>query len=147
MTIRIGAADLMARYQRYADTGRIDDLIGLFAADAVFETNTAVHTGRDQILAFFTGVGVAFAASGVLPARHHLSSILVELRPDGTASTYACFAWIGTSGLDHWGTYRDEVAEVDGRWQFRRRRATVEGYVATSTAVGLLGFGGDAAAT
>jgi hypothetical protein len=136
---RLELADLLARYQRRADSGRLDELVDLFTADARFETNGGAHQGVEEIREFFDATVVAFTGSDILPGRHHLSSILIEPGEEGTASTYACFIWMGRKGPDHWGTYRDEVVRVDGDWKFRRRRLTVEGWTADSPALGLLG--------
>jgi hypothetical protein len=54
--------------------------------------------------------------------------------------TYACFQYVGTRGLDHWGTYRDEVVAVGDGWKFARRQAIVEGCVPDSPVIGLLGL-------
>lgn len=141
MRLRIAVADLLAKYQFLADSGRIRQLSALFAADAMFENNTGRHHGPDGVLEFFRSTKDSFLSAGFLPARHHLSSIYVDPHPDGrSASTYACFAFVGTRGLDHWGSYHDEVVETDGTWMFARRRAIVEGCVPDSPVVGLLGL-------
>lgn len=106
----------------------------------MFETNNGRFVGIDGILGFFADTKKSFLAAGFLPARHYLSSIYVDARPDGHASTYACFQFIGSRGLDHWGTYRDEVAPIGDGWQFVRRRATVEGCVPESPVRALLGL-------
>lgn len=129
---RAGVAHLMATYQFLVDSGKIAELAALFAPDAVFETNTVRVVGRESIAAQFTDVKATFRAAGFLVARHHLSSIYVEPRPDGHASTYACFQFVSSRGLDHWGTYRDEIGPVDDGRQFIRRQVTVEGCVRES---------------
>ena len=73
----------------------------------MLEIGAEKFTGPDEILGLFTRTSGQFADADFLPARHHLSSIYVEPLPDGSAKTYACFQFIGTRGLDHWGTYRD----------------------------------------
>jgi hypothetical protein len=141
MRTRIGVADLMATYQFLVDAGKIRQAAALFAADGVFESELGEFVGPEGVLEFFSRTKDGFIAADFMPARHHLSSIRVEPRPDGTAVTYACFQFIGARGLDHWGTYRDVVVEqADGRWLFARRRATVEGYVAGSPVPGILGL-------
>jgi hypothetical protein len=137
---RISASHLMARYQFLADSGRIGQLSQLFAADAVMETNNGSYVGPDGILGFFASVKDTFIAAGFTPARHYLSSIYVEPTSPQTATTYACFQFVGTRGLDHWGTYTDEVALDNGTWQFTRRRAFVEGCIPGSPAETLLGI-------
>ncbi|WP_231967493.1 hypothetical protein [Mycobacterium sp. E136] len=59
---------------------------------------------------------------------------------DHAASTYACFQLVGRHGLDHWGTYRDTVIHTPDGWRFTSRKAKVEGHVAGSPTVGLLGL-------
>ncbi len=135
---RISVSHLMARYQFLADSGKVDLLSQLFAADGVFETNNASYVGPAGVLGFFASVKDAFIAAGFAPARHYLSSVYVDPDSPQTATTYACFQFIGTRGLDHWGTYRDQVALEDESWRFTRRRAIVEGCVAGSPVEKLL---------
>lgn len=137
---RLGVAHVMATYQFLADAGKIRQLSELFAPDAVFETDSARFVGPDGVLGFFAQTKDAFLAADFLPARHHLSSVYVDPRPDGSASTYACFQFVGSRGLDHWGTYRDEIAPGGVGWHFIRRRVTVEGYVPQSPVPALLGL-------
>ncbi|MGH3642744.1 MAG: nuclear transport factor 2 family protein [Mycobacterium sp.] len=80
------------------------------------------------MLAFFRHTAGRFRDADFLPARHHLSSIYVESRPDGSAKAYSCFQFIGTRGLDHWGTYRDVAVETDDGWRFAHRRVVTEGF-------------------
>ena len=109
----VGAANLLATYQFLADSGRTRELSQLFMPDAVFVTNTEELIGPAAILDFFSRTAASFTSADFLPARHHLSSVYIEPRPDGSAATYACFQFIGSAGLDHWGTYRDEVVSTD----------------------------------
>lgn len=136
---RVGVTNLMATYQFLADAGRIRELVALFAPDAVFNTNNERFVGIDAITGLFTQTGEMFRGAGFLPARHHLSSIQIDVSPDGTATTCACFQYIGTRGLDHWGTYRDKIAPVGVGWQFVQRWATVEGCVPASPFFAMLG--------
>jgi hypothetical protein len=137
---RVGASDLMATYQYLADSGKTRDLSQLFSPDGVLTTNTEELIGPDAILDFFRRTAAAFASADFFPARHHLSSVYVEPRADGSAATYACFQFVGSRGLDHWGTYRDEVVSTDDGVRFARRRVKVEGHVADSPVIALLGL-------
>jgi len=137
---RVGAADLLAAYQFLADSGKIRELSELFVADAVYQTNTEELVGPDAIFYFFRRTADAFVSAGFFPARHHLSSVHIEPRPDGSAATYACFQLVGSGGLDHWGTYRDEVVNTEHGWRFLRRKVKVEGHVSGSPVVSLLGL-------
>ena len=139
---RLGVADLLARYQFLVDAGKVRQVAQLFTEDAVFANNTAEVVGPDGVLGFFMATKDSFLSAGFLPGRHHLSTVLVQPREDGSASTYACFQFVGTRGLDHWGTYRDEVVPVGDGYAFARREATIEGCVPGSPVLSLLGLTG-----
>lgn len=128
--LRVGVTALLNSYQYLADTGRVDRLAQLFAPDGVLEIGTETFTGPTEVRGLFTRTSGRFVDADFLPARHHLSSIHVEPQADGSAKTYACFQFIGTRGLDHWGTYRDVVvpAENGDGWRFQRRRVITEGF-------------------
>lgn len=138
VALRVGVAALLNAYQYLADTGKVQRLAQLFAPDGVLEIGAETFTGPDEVLGLLTRTGGDFADADFLPARHHLSSIHVEPQADGSAKTYACFQFIGTRGLDHWGTYRDVVVpsgdgNADGAgWRFRRRRVITEGFAPDS---------------
>ena len=137
---RVAAADLLATYQFLADSGKTRELSELFLPDAVFESNTEELVGPKAILDFFHRTADAFVSAGLLPARHHLSSVFIDPRPDGSAATYACFQLVGCHGLDHWGIYRDEVVKTEDGWRFARRKVKVEGHIPGSPVVDLLGL-------
>lgn len=143
LKVRIGAAHLLATYQYLADSGKTRQLAALFAPDGVLEVAGAAYRGPDGVLGFFQNTKNAFMAADILPARHHLSSIYIDPRPDGCAHTYACFQFIGTRGLDHWGVYRDVVLPDHvagaGGWRFAHRRVEVEGCSPNSAAAAMLG--------
>lgn len=135
---RVGVADLMARYQFLVDRGKTRQASELFTDDGVFTSNDGDHTGPEGVLAFFTSTKQAFIDADFMPARHHLSSVLVRPEEDGRATTEACFQLIGSRGLDHWGTYRDIVVPVGDTWMFAHRTAIVTGCVPTSPVAYLL---------
>lgn len=140
LRLRVGVRDLLARYQFLADSGKTRDLVALFLPDATFQTNTEQLVGHEAILDFFERTAEAFVSTGLIPARHHLSSVYITPTDDGGAASYACFQFIGVRGLDHWGTYRDELVSTAQGWRFARRKAKVEGHVEDSPTVGLLGL-------
>ena len=135
--VRAGVTHLMTTYQYLGDTGKVDRLAQLFAPDGVLEIGAEKFTGPDEVLVLFRRASGQFVDADFLPARHHLSSIYVEPQADGSAKTYACFQFIGTRGLDHWGTYRDvAVPAEDGGWRFKHRRVITEGFAPGSTLAG-----------
>lgn len=138
---RVGVGNLLATYQFLADSGRTRELSELFLPHAVLKSNTEELVGPDAIFEFFGRTADAFITAGFAPARHHLSSVYIDPHADGrSATTYACFQFVGSRGLDHWGTYRDEVVSTDDGWRFACRKVKVEGYVSTSPVIALLGL-------
>jgi hypothetical protein len=126
--IRVGVTDLLTNYQYLADTGKVERLAQLFAPDGVLEIGGDTYVGVDGVLGLFRSTSERFTDPDFLPARHHLSSIYVEPLPDGSAKAYSCFQFIGTRGLDHWGTYRDVATQTDDGWRFEHRRVITEGF-------------------
>jgi hypothetical protein len=138
---RVGVAELLATYQYLADSGRTRELSDLFLRDAIYRANARELVGRQAILEFFGRAANAFVSADILPARHHLTSVYIEPRSATTADTYACFQLVGSGGLDHWGTYRDELVQTADGWRFARRQAKVEGHIRGSAVIDLLGLG------
>ena len=128
--VHVGVTRLLNTYQYLADTGKVERLAQLFAPDGVLEIGSEKFAGPDEVLGLLTRTSGQFVDADFLPARHHLSSIYVEPLPDGSAKTYACFQFIGTRGLDHWGTYRDVAVptKVGDGWRFKHRRVITEGF-------------------
>jgi hypothetical protein len=60
----------------------------------------------------------------------------IDLVSPTQAKGYAYYQVITAIGLDHWGRYFDEYANVDGTWLIDHRRATTDGAVEGSWAHG-----------
>jgi ketosteroid isomerase-like protein len=114
--------DVIARYNLYGDSGRIDEMLGLFVDDATLLVDRTSYDGVAAIRGLFE------TATGPAPERiRHLTATHV-IDVDGDRATARCYFQVLTSqGLDHWGRYRDELVEVDGAWRFARREVRVEG--------------------
>jgi uncharacterized protein (TIGR02246 family) len=114
--------DVIARYNLCGDSGRFDEMLALFTDDATLVTDGTPYDGVAAIRALF--------AKAARPApqriRHFTSTHVVEV--DGDRATARCYFQVLTSsGLDHWGRYRDELVRVGGRWLFSRRDVRVDG--------------------
>ena len=127
---REGIRDLVARYNSNGDSGRFEQLIELFAADAVMELPTRVCNGHDEILSIFTGVRDRLGTDAA-PAyvRHYTATHQIDLVDESRATGRCYYAVLTPAGLDHWGRYVDEYRAVDGRWRFASRRVTIDGAV------------------
>ena len=127
---RESVRDLVARYNANADTGRFDQAVELFAPDAVLEIGEARHEGRVGDRALFVGTRETVADhSGGQPSyvRHYTATLQIDATSETTARSRCYYAVLLAHGLDHWGRYIDEFAEIDGRWQFVHRRVTLDG--------------------
>jgi hypothetical protein len=133
LVAREGIRETVARYAHLVDAGRIDELVALFAEEAVLETATlpAAH-GRAAIAALFRGTGERLAAASTRPLiRHHVSNLTIDVAgPAADARSY--FLAITERGPDHWGRYRDRLAYIGGRWLFMSRVVRVDGRAAGS---------------
>src|ERR1051325_7456670 len=122
--------DAIARYAHRGDTGRLDELLGLFAEDGTLEAGDQPPAqGRAAIRALFLDTGTRLAAAAARPfLRHHVSNVLIEVASTTSATALSYFFVITERGPDHWGRYRDRFVARDGRWLFTHRRAKVDGY-------------------
>ncbi|HEY8216329.1 MAG TPA: nuclear transport factor 2 family protein [Acidimicrobiia bacterium] len=131
LAAREAVRDLIARYNANADSGRFDEVVELFAPDAVLELPGDVHEGRTAIAAMFRSVRervVASAPSGVKPhLRHFTATLQIDVDDADHARSRCYFAVLMPHGLDHWGTYVDDFVRSDGTWRFARRRVTTDG--------------------
>ncbi|MFN8018745.1 MAG: nuclear transport factor 2 family protein [Acidimicrobiales bacterium] len=125
--------DLLARYTWAGDRGRSAELASCFLADGVLDVGDhgGRWEGRARIEQELAAVAERVAASGATPTpvSHHVSSVLIEMTGPTSAIVRSYFAVHTDAGLDHWGTYRDEVAQdpIDGHWRFAERRVRVTG--------------------
>jgi len=127
---RLGIEDTVARYVRFADSGRAAELAELFSDDGLLAAGTDTARGRQAIVAYLEAArsDLAASATGGGRIRHHVSSLRIDVlgRADARASCY--FLAVTAAGPDHWGTYRDRFTRAaSGAWRFTERIVTVEG--------------------
>ena len=130
LTAREQIRDVIARYAHLVDTGRLDELLDLFAEDGVLEAGDQPPAhGRAAIRALFALTGTRLASATRRPLiRHHVSNVAIEVAGTASATAVSYFFVITERGPDHWGRYRDRFVAHDGRWLFAHRRARVDGY-------------------
>jgi uncharacterized protein (TIGR02246 family) len=122
--------EMVARYAHFADGGRFDDLVALFADDGELRIDDRMPLhGREAIRAFLVATGEELRASPVVTAiRHHVASVRIDVTARDEATGAAYFLVVGDRGPDHWGRYRDRYVTRDGRWCFAQRRVRVDGW-------------------
>ena len=123
LAAREAIRDLIARYNGYGDSGRLDELLALFTPDAVVVTDGTTYDGRDAIRGLFR------TAAGPTPSRirHFTSTLRIDVAAPDRATARCYFEVLTDAGLDHWGSYRDEIVHADGAWRFARREVRVDG--------------------
>jgi hypothetical protein len=134
---REGIRDLVARYNANGDSGRITQVLELFAPDATMEITseggeTRTYRGVGEIETIFTGAIETFRAEAGRRdqpgyVRHCVATHQIDVGDRQHAKGRCYFFVIRANGLDHWGRYVDEYEERDGRWRFTYRKVTTEG--------------------
>jgi hypothetical protein len=142
LVARESIRDCIARYNANGDSGRIDQMVEVFAPDGVMETHGNRYEGRPAIHAFMSSVveqgrvdeptvtepaeltpTQEWIARGRTPfIRHFTATTQIDVISETEARARSYYLFITVHGLDHWGRYLDEFAPVDGRWLITHRR-------------------------
>lgn len=149
--------DLVARYNANADAGRFDEVVALFAADAVMELvaadgETRTFAGSDAIRSLFSQTKAAWDPArarketpGGDGGRHHVRHFVATHQIDVVDRDHArgrsYFLVLMGHGLDHWGRYVDEYGIRDGDWRIIRRKALSDGHAPDALAALATGAG------
>ena len=141
--------DCIARYNANGDSGRIDEMVSVFAPDGIMETGSGRYEGRDAIHAFMLSVAERgrpttstttatnesvvltpteeWVARGRVPfIRHYTATTQIDVLSETQAKARSYYLFLTVHGLDHWGRYLDEFAPVDGRWLITHRREVTD---------------------
>ncbi len=131
---REGIRDLVARYNANGDSGRIDQLLDLFAPDAVMvAADMDECRGRDEIQTFsFERLEWPSGRTTLVYVRHMTATLQIDLLDSRSAKSRCYYAVLTAVSLDHWGRYIDEDRCLDGVWKFSRRHVTLDGRSADS---------------
>jgi len=121
----------LAAYNIAGDRLRLEDLAATFAPHGVLETPTARMEGRDAILAGLgrgreTDAPAPLARRGPTFVRHNLTTCLLDLTGEATATGRSYFIVFTDIGPDHMGCYVDRLIKLDGRWLFEHRRVLID---------------------
>ncbi len=128
LAARESIRDLVARYNANGDSGRFDDVVALFAPDAVMDVDGDRFEGLDAIRSIFTGARSQLSGSGLPRYLRHLTATLqIDVLGPNEARSRCYFEVLMDHGLDHWGRYLDEFGVVDGAWRFTHRRVITDG--------------------
>ena len=138
---RESVRDLVARYNANGDSGRIEQMVELFAEDAVMLIPPeSEYVGREAIRDFFGSIAkgtqdaVQRDSDAVRFIRHYTATHQIDVLDRENAKGRCYYAVLTDRGLDHWGRYIDEYRRIDSRWQFWRRTCTTDSRVEGSWA-------------
>jgi ketosteroid isomerase-like protein len=134
--------DLVARYNANGDSGRFEEMLKVFADDAVMELvdpdgTIQRYEGLEQVRTIFTNTKAMWdVGAKELPTGHHVRHFTATHQIDLVDETHArgrCyFLVLMGHGVDHWGRYIDEYGVRQDRWVITRRRALSDGRIAGS---------------
>ena len=142
LVARESIRDLVARYNANGDSGRFEEMLKVFADDAVMEIVSADGTvrrfeGVAEVGTIFTDTKADWDGSTKAgPTRHHVRHFVSTHQIDLVDETHArgrCyFLVVMGHGIDHWGRYIDEYGVREGAWVITQRRALSDGRIDNS---------------
>jgi ketosteroid isomerase-like protein len=113
---------LLYAYCDAVDSNRTEDIVGLFAEDAVFDLGYGrVNTGHAELTTMFGQLDFYRATS------HDLSTVVIDFENDDTARchshVYAFHLRADNGAPVHlWGRYSDVVVRTGSGWVISRRQ-------------------------
>jgi hypothetical protein len=148
LVARESIRDLVARYNANGDSGRFEEMLKVFADDAVMELVAADgavrrYEGAAEVATIFTATKSGWDAgttdttgTASSTARHHVrhftSTHQIDLLSETQAKGRLYYLVVMAHGVDLWGRYVDDYGVRDGRWVITQRRALSDGRVAHS---------------
>lgn len=125
---RAAIRHLLARYTSHGDRGAIDQMVTVFAPDATLIVPDGRFEGRDAIRAFLQDIATRGVLTGArpVPARHHLSTSLIELDTPDAAHGWTSFLLVREGVILQSGIYVDRYGSSQGDWTIRERRVKME---------------------
>lgn len=122
--------DLVARYNANGDSGRLDEVMALFANDATLEVDSDCYRGPSEIREMFERAAAQTRSEPGGYIRHFTSTHQIDLVDEQTARGRSYFQVLTRLGLDHWGRYLDEYSQSGGSWRFQARSVRIDGSIA-----------------
>ncbi len=127
---REAARDLVARYNACGDANLLEEMIALFAEDAVMDVGEwGRHEGKAAIRTFFEGVrrpAKPGSAAERRIIRHFTATHRIDVESPEKTRGQCYFAVFTNDGVDHWGRYIDQYKKVGDHWLFAHRQVIVD---------------------
>ncbi len=124
--------DLQARYMFALDFHDVDSYLATFTEDGILDIGTGEIKGHDAIRKIISGMPAGQAPKEdpkLYPAtgRHNITNIVIKVDGDKASGVAYWFHYGNnnpkrTAQFDSYGHYVDELAKVNGKWLFTKRR-------------------------
>jgi hypothetical protein len=151
LLMREGVRKTLSLYSHAVDRGDFNRLISAFAVDARLEApGTSARHGHAQILGFMAELAARFKAriadtGQAFYLRHHLTTSTIDRQADNSVRSSTRFLALGPNGVDHTGSYSDQLIQVDGQddggWLLSQRRIVIDWYAADSPIPAIMNLG------
>jgi hypothetical protein len=131
---RATISNVIATYNNCGDRGMIDELLSVFAADALYELPGLRMEGRDAIRAYLLGIiersrstanrdeKSTSATSKLFGSRHHLTTSRIEFLSSEEATAWTYFYVMRQGVIFQEGLYIDRFQKTHEGWQIAYRR-------------------------
>lgn len=138
---------LVQRYNALGDSGRFDEFVELFCADATYvvtgrEAPFEGHDGIRRLLREANEDLTAWGSDRPFYIRHFTSTHHIEFATPTEARGRVYYQCLMPHGLDHWGRYTDRYRVDGGAWKFAARTEARDGMVEGGWCDRLWGPGG-----
>ena len=124
--------DLQARYMFALDFHDVDSYLATFTEDGILDIGTGEIKGHEAIRKIISGMPAGQAPKEdpkLYPAtgRHNITNIVIKVDGDKASGVAYWFHYGNnnpkrTAQFDSYGHYVDELAKVNGKWLFTKRR-------------------------
>lgn len=130
VVVRDTIREAVANYCTAMDAGDMDQVLTVFAPDAMVEMYGRSASGIDEIKSTLMSTAkVVLAAPGITPLRHFLSTQTIRVLSADQAASTTYVSVVGARGLDHWGAYVDRWTMREGVWRIAGRTVTLDGFM------------------
>jgi hypothetical protein len=110
-------------YTHYLDGGFVDDLLGVFAADAeMTAANYPPGSGHDVVLQGHEGIRSIYDALTFGAFRHHATNATVSVADDHQSAELSSYFITASPYAFGGGLYQGTFVPVDGLWRIRTWR-------------------------
>jgi hypothetical protein len=118
--------DLFARYSHGFDHDDVEQLLGTFTTNGIFDSEmNGRFEGHESLRAFFVSVSHDASQERRRRGQHWINGTLFTKASDGAVETTSSFMFVnerdGAPAVSVMGEYDDLLVKDQGEWRFARR--------------------------